>query len=67
MTVRPRTNSWPCGRETEQPRDTLGTPMSASSQPRPPKELLAALLEACRGDTAGGMHFWEVARSLRCA
>ena len=25
------------------------------------------LLEAYRCDTAGGMHFWEVARSLRCA
>ena len=56
-----------CGRDTEQPGGTLRMPMAASSQPRPPEELLAVLLEACRCDTAGGMHFWEVARSLRCA
>ena len=67
MTVRPCAKSCPYGRDTEQPGGTLGTPMPASSQPRPPEELLAALLEACRSDTAGGMHFWEVARSLRCA
>ena len=33
---------------------------------RTPEELLVTLQAACQTDTAGGMHFWEVARSLRC-
>ena len=40
---------------------------SASSDDlMPPEELLLTLQAACRTDTTGGMHFGEVARSLRC-
>lgn len=52
--------------------DSSGSDTSAN-QPvsigdsRPPEELLATLQAARRTDTAGGLHFWEVARSLRCA
>ncbi|KAK9821314.1 hypothetical protein WJX81_000467 [Elliptochloris bilobata] len=54
-------NQW----DTDQASGGLGAAAAGSSQHRPPGELLALLQEACRLDTAGGMHFWEVARSLR--